>query len=167
MSYKLKPRLGSAIASTILSFFSGVLLVGVDNAQAAVLTYNFSALVVASGFFKVDNSSLTGIDFERIAVSEGKLYGFTFPELGSKKQYDNLVGATAIFAQGDFLGLYASGSDSGIRDHIIPPDDPDGPWFLRVEGSAYWSIGGTSGSWSRVLAHRQVNYSGSRCYEVQ
>jgi hypothetical protein len=35
------PRLGSAIASTILSVFSAVSLVGVDKAQAAVLTYNF------------------------------------------------------------------------------------------------------------------------------
>ncbi len=158
MSHKQRPRLGSAIASTILSLFSAASLVGVDKAQAAVLTYKINLDGQGSGFLKVDNSSLTGIDFERIAVSEGKLYGFTFPELGSKKQYDNLVGATAIFAQGDFLGLYASGSDSGIRDHIIPPDEPDGPWFLRVEGSAYWSIGVTSGSWSRELVHRQVNY---------
>jgi hypothetical protein len=37
------PRLGSAIASTILSLFSGVSLVGVDKAQAAVLTYTFDA----------------------------------------------------------------------------------------------------------------------------
>jgi len=158
MSYKHMPRLGSAIASTILSVFWAVSLVGVDKAQAAVLTYNIDMEGGGSGFLKVDNSSLTGTDFEGISVSEGRMYGFTFPELGSTKEYDNLAGALAIFREGEFLGVQASGSDYAIRDHIIPPDDPDGPWFLRVEGSAYWSIGGTSGSWSRVLAHRQVNY---------
>jgi NADH/NAD ratio-sensing transcriptional regulator Rex len=73
MSYKLKPRLGSAIASTILSLFWAVSLVGVDKAQAAFLTYNFDAEGQASGFFKVDNSSLTGIEVEEIAVSQGRL----------------------------------------------------------------------------------------------
>jgi hypothetical protein len=43
MSYKQMPRLGSAIASTILSLFSAVSLVGVDKAQAALLTYNLDA----------------------------------------------------------------------------------------------------------------------------
>jgi hypothetical protein len=41
MSHKQMPRLGSAIASTILSLFSAVSLVGVDKAQAAVLHYQF------------------------------------------------------------------------------------------------------------------------------
>ena len=71
MSQKLMPRLGSAIASTILSVFWAVSLVGVDKAQAAVLTYNFDADSYASGFFNVDNSSLTGIEVEEIAVSQG------------------------------------------------------------------------------------------------
>jgi len=67
------PRLGSAIASTILSLCSAVSLVGVDKAQAAVLTYNFKIEGVGNGFFKVDNSSLTGIGEEQVAVSEGRL----------------------------------------------------------------------------------------------
>jgi hypothetical protein len=46
------PRLGSAIASTILSVFWAVSLVGVDKAQAAVLTYNFDAEGAASGFLR-------------------------------------------------------------------------------------------------------------------
>ena len=79
MSYKLRPRLGSAIASTILSVFSAVSLVGVDKAQAAVLTYNIGGSS-SSSFFKVDNSSLTGIGVEAIAVSEGRFYGFTLDE---------------------------------------------------------------------------------------
>ena len=84
MSQKPRPRLGTAIASTILSLFSGVLLVGVDKAQAALLTYTFDAgnpfysPPGSRSFLKVDNSTLTGIGVEEIAVSEGRLYGYTF-----------------------------------------------------------------------------------------
>jgi hypothetical protein len=93
------PRLGSAIASTILSLFSGVSLVGVDKAQAAFVTYNFQAYDgEASGVFKVDKSSLTGIDFEGIAVSEGRLKTYLTV---TKDDYD-LVGATALFYQGEW-----------------------------------------------------------------
>ena len=60
MSHKLLPRLGSAIASTILSLFWAVSLVGVDQAQAAVFTFNFDC-DDATGVFKVDNFSITGI----------------------------------------------------------------------------------------------------------
>jgi hypothetical protein len=60
MSQKQMPRLGGAIASTILSVFSAVSLVGVDKAQAALLTYNFDVWGGGGGFLKVDNSSLTG-----------------------------------------------------------------------------------------------------------
>jgi hypothetical protein len=74
MSYKQMPRLGSAIASTILSLCSAVSLVGVDQAQAAVLTYNFQIENgVGGGSFKVDTSSLTGIGYEEVFVSEGIL----------------------------------------------------------------------------------------------
>ncbi|TAH27991.1 MAG: hypothetical protein EAZ10_07265 [Oscillatoriales cyanobacterium] len=58
MNQKQRQRLGSAIASTILSL-AAVSLVGVDKAQAAVLTYNFQ-VAGSSGFFKLSNSSLTG-----------------------------------------------------------------------------------------------------------
>ena len=52
------PRLGSAIVSTILSY-AAVSLVGVDQVQAAVLTYNFQVEEGGgSGFFKLSNSSL-------------------------------------------------------------------------------------------------------------
>ena len=161
MSHKQMPRLGSAIASTILSLFSGVLLVGVDKAQAAVLTYNFRMGGPGSGFLKVSNSSLTEIGFggfQQTSVSEGRMYGFTFPELGSQKEYDNLAGVLAIFREGEFFGVQASGGDYAIRDYIIPPDQPYGPQFFRREGSAHWSISGTSASWSTELVRRQVNY---------
>jgi len=78
MNHKQRQRLGSAIASTILSLFSGVLLVGVDKAQAANLTYNF---LDSRNFFKVNTSSLTGIGYEGIAVSEGRVYSFTLGSL--------------------------------------------------------------------------------------
>jgi len=162
MSYKLMPRLGSAIASTILSVFSAVSLVGVDKAQAALLTYNFHMdRGPGSGFLKVSNSSLTEIGFGGFSlgtVSEGRMYGFTWAELGSEKEYDNLAGVQAIFREGEFFGVQASGGDSAIRDYIIPPDEPYGPLFFRREGSAYWSISGTSASWSTELVRRHVNY---------
>ena len=140
MSQKQLPRLGSAIATTILSLFSSVLLVGVDKAQAAILTYNFQ---VDSGrdsnlnFFKVNNSSLTGIGEEYIRVSEGRLYGFT---VGSK-EYDNLAGAGALFYEGDFLGLNAYGSDYATSSElIIPPDEPGGPLYIQSTRNISWSI---------------------------
>jgi hypothetical protein len=123
MSYKLLPRLGSAIANTILSY-AAVSLAGVDQAQAAVLAYNFQVQVkdigiqaifssdIESGFFKVSDSSVTGIGVEEIAVSEGRFYGFTFgsPFEESKEYYD-LAGAKAVFYQGVFRGLNARGTD--------------------------------------------------------
>jgi hypothetical protein len=161
MSNKLKPRLGSAIATTILSVFWAVSLVGVDKAQAALLTYNIDVgNGGGSGFLKVDNSSLTEIDVEGFSVgtvSEGRLYGFTFPELGSQKEYDNLAGVLAFFYEGEFSGVQASGGDSAIRDYIFP-DEPEGPLLYRFEGSANWSISGTSASWSRQLVRRRLNY---------
>jgi hypothetical protein len=134
-------------------------LVGVDKAQAALLTYNIDVWGGGSGFLKVDNSSLTG-GFEEFSfgtVSEGRLYGFTFPELGSQKEYDNLAGVLAIFREGEFFGVQASGGDSAIRDYIFP-DEPEGPLLYRFEGSANWSISGTSASWSRQLVRRRLNY---------
>jgi hypothetical protein len=136
MSQKLMPRLGSAIASTILSVFWAVSLVGVDKAQAAKLSYNFDT-DAASGFFKVDNSSLTGIEVERIAVSEGRLYTFTLaPYKKQPKEYYDLAGATAYFYQGDFRGLRASGSDE-----LTPEDN-----IIVDEGVTYYTdnIGGLS-----------------------
>src|SRR4028118_1528208 len=113
MSQKLMPRLGSAIASTILSVFWAVSLVGVDKAQAAVLTYH--SLDNSSNFFKVNNSSVTGIGVEYVTVSEGRFYGFTLGSFfeGSKQYYDLGQRATAVFDRGDFLGLQAGGSDYG------------------------------------------------------
>jgi hypothetical protein len=142
MSHKLLPRLGSAIASTILSLFSGVLLVGVDKAQAAVLSFNFNVDEgVGSGFFKVSDSSLTRIGLEQVAVSEGRLNTILIIDylgLEGKKYYD-LAGATALFYQGDFRGLSTGGGDSVTRE-INNPDDPNGPFYLNLRGRASWSI---------------------------
>ena len=122
------PRLRSAIASTILSLFSAVSLVGVDKAQAALLTYTFDADNLfysppgSRSFLKVDNSSLTGIEFEEIAVSEGRFYGYTFRR---SKEYQDLAGATALFYQGEFRGLNTGGGDDWIKEvndeGSIPP----------------------------------------------
>ena len=144
MSQKLMPRLGSAIASTILSVFWAVSLVGVDKAQAAQLTYNFNAEDYASGFFKLDNSSLRGIGLEEIAVSEGRLDTFlnlTYYLGETAKEYYNLAGFTVLFYQGEFRGLQASGSDYGTREYTNAPDEPGEPYSFKYSGGAAWSIG--------------------------
>ena len=126
MSNKYMPRLGSAIATTILSLFSGVLWVGVDKAQAAVLTYTFDAgnplNSPGRSFLKVDISSLTGIGVEQIAVSEGRFYGYTFR---GSKEYQDLAGVSAFFYEGDFRGLNTSGGDQVITE--VSYQDPGEP----------------------------------------
>jgi hypothetical protein len=140
MGQKLMPRLGSAIASTILSLFWAVSLVGVDKAQAANLTYNFDG-DDASGFFKVDNSSLRGIEVETIAVSQGRLYTWLTlaPYKRHPKEYYDLAGATALFYQGDFRGLRAFGSDELTpEDNIIV--DEGVTYYTNNSGGLQWSI---------------------------
>lgn len=163
MSQKLMPRLGSAIATTILSLFSSVLLVGVDKAQAAFLTYNFQAERGGSGFFKFNNSSLTGIGYEGIAVSEGRLNTYltaSFPDgnyqLQGKDYYD-LVGATVSFYQGEFRGLQARGGDTAIRESDLP-DVPGGPFYVKYEGTARWQMA-NNGPFSLFWGYKEVMIS--------
>jgi hypothetical protein len=141
MNHKQMPRLGSAIASTILSLFGAVSLVGVDKAQAAKFTYNFDAEGSASGFFKVDSPSLTGIEVETIAVSEGRLYTVLSlaPYKKQPKEYYDLAGATAYFSQGDFRGLNASG-----YDYFTPEvwEDLGVTYYTNYGGGLSWSLGG-------------------------
>jgi len=154
MNHKLLPRLGSAIASTILSLCSAVSLVGVDKAEAAVLTYNF--LDNSSNFFKVNNSSLTGIGEEDIPISEGRFYGFT---VGGKKYYD-LAGFIAVFDQGDFRGLHANGSDYATSELIIPPEE-GGPLYIQWNSNASWYINTYKTSdttWTSVLNGHSERY---------
>jgi len=147
MSYKLRPRLGSAIASTILSVFGAVSLVGVDKAQAALLTYNFHEKTYGyNGFFTVDNSSLTGRGVEYVLVSEGIFNGFPIgPGLYlDDYNYNNLTErARAVFYQGDFRGLQAADSVNGfIGKYYSPGEIPGLPYgqYWEARGSAYWEI---------------------------
>ena len=149
MSYKLRPRLGSAIASTILSVFSTVSLVGVDKAQAAVLNYTFQIENGGgSGFFTVDNSSLTGIGVESVLVSEGIFNGFPFPVgpglYWDNYNYNNLAEtASAVFYQGAFRGLQAADSVNGFRGYYYYPNEIPGlPYgqYSEARSSAYWEI---------------------------
>src|SRR4028118_620672 len=141
MNHKQMPRLGSAIASTILSLFWTVSLVGVDKAQAAILNYTFDAEGQASGFFEVDNSSLTGIEVEEIAVSQGRLYTWLTlaPYKRQPKEYYDLAGATAYFYQGNFRGLRARG-----EDYFTPEDniweDEGVPYYTDYGGGLSWSM---------------------------
>jgi hypothetical protein len=142
MNHKQMPRVGSAIASTILSVFWAVSLVGVDKAQAAKLSYNLDA-DVASGSFKLDNSSVTGIGVEQIAVSEGILYTVLTlaPYKRQPKEYYDLAGFRAVFVQGEFRGLEAYGEDYLTpEDNIIPADELGGPYYTDNSGGLYWSI---------------------------
>jgi len=158
MSYKLMPRLGSAIASTILSVFWAVSLVGVDKAQAAVLHYTFdtgpSVFAAPSrgiSYFKVDNSSVTGIGYEGseyIPVSEGRIYGYT---VGDREYYDlEGLGARALFYQREFRGLYARGADYWTETIIFSPDVQGGPLYIERSRSLSWSLDSRFGD-SRVL----------------
>jgi len=157
MSYKLMPRLGSTIASTILSLFSAVSLVGVDKAQAAVLTYKIGDSSSLS-FFKVDDSSVTGIEYEDIVVSEGRLYDFTLSVTGAKQYYD-LAGAIARFTEGDFRGLIARGGDLLTHGYIMTPDEPGGtPLYLVEERHIFWEIYYTSFFAHSEHSLRSFNY---------
>jgi hypothetical protein len=158
MNHKLMPRLGSAIASTILSLFAGVSLVGVDKAQAAILTYQIN--YDDRSYFKVDTSLLTGIGYEgheQIPVIEGRLYDFTLGVTGAKEYYD-LATATAQFIEGDFRGLWASGSDYVAHESISAPDEPGGTFYWLDETSISWQIYFTSsyGYWAN--SRRHFNY---------
>jgi hypothetical protein len=135
-------------------------VVGVDKAQAALLTYNFSTQG-ASGFFKFSNSSLRGIDFEEIAVSEGTLNTFLTASASSyglegKDDYD-LAGAIALFYQGAFRGLQASGGDYAIRE-IDLPDVPGGPFYIKYEGTASWQMA-NNGPFSLFWGYKEVAIS--------
>jgi hypothetical protein len=163
------PRLGSAIASTILSVFWAVSLVGVDKAQAAVFTYNFDAgqTQTISGFFKVDDSSLTGIGEEHIAVSEGRAdilayssLNLTFGDERAKEHYYNLAeGARAVFYQGVFRGLSARGGYS-VGKYIYGVDEQSGPFSFYYSGSASWSIDTLSADmmWISFLSESKEAY---------
>ena len=164
MSHKLLPRLGSAIASTILSY-AALSLVGVDKAQAAVLTYNFQVEKGGgSGFFKFSDSSLTGIGYEKIAVGEGR---FNTPIRIYKNDYD-LAGAIVLFNQGNFRGLQASGGDYATSE-IDVPDGLGGPYYLKFDSRANWYMGteeaSSLGTWASYFSGaREAIYSTSEGY---
>ncbi|MCY7385394.1 MAG: PEP-CTERM sorting domain-containing protein [Microcoleus sp. CAN_BIN18] len=137
MNQKQRQRLGSAIVSTMLSF-AALSLAAVDKAQAAVLTYNFQVEQGGgSGFFKLSNSSLTGIGSEQIAVGEGR-FNTTITASASKNYYD-LAGAIALFFQGDFRGLQTGYYEREIRE-IDLPDVPGGPFYAKYDSRAFWSM---------------------------
>ncbi|MCU0543560.1 MAG: hypothetical protein MUE44_15515 [Oscillatoriaceae cyanobacterium Prado104] len=151
MNRKQKQRLARAIGTTILSY-AALSLAAIDKAQAAVLTYNFQVGDNGgSGFFKFDNSSLTGIGDERVGVSEGRFNTFltatdSYYGVQGKNYYD-LVGATVVFFEGEFRGLQARGSDSAssreITTFFVPGtvrDPGPGPYNVTYDISANWSM---------------------------
>lgn len=137
MNRQHRQRLQRAIASTILSL-AAVSLAAVDQAQAAVLTYNFQVEQGGgSGFFKLSNSSLTGIGSEQIAVGEGRFN--TFATASASTNYYDLAGAIALFFQGDFRGLQTGDYEREIRE-IDLPDVPGGPFYVKYDSRASWSM---------------------------
>jgi hypothetical protein len=162
MSYKLRPRLGSAIASTILSVFSAVSLVGVDKAQAAVLSFNFHEETYGyNGFFKVDDSSLTRIGVEEVRVSEGIFLGFRLgPHLFTTNYpyYILTQRARAVFYQGAFRGLEAADANEGWRAKFYPSQLPAefADYYGHYYGESSWYA-----SWdSRARASWQITTRG-------
>ncbi|MGL5060092.1 MAG: PEP-CTERM sorting domain-containing protein [Microcoleus sp.] len=143
MNQKQRQKLARAIGTTVLSC-AALLLATVDKVQAAILTYNFGVGGGGpSGSFKFNNTSLTNIGVEQLAVSEGKLNNFTasFSNYGLQgKDYYDLAGAIALFYQGEFRGLQASGNDSSISEINIPAGAPGGPYSIKYEGRAFWSM---------------------------
>jgi hypothetical protein len=122
-------------------------LVGVDQAQAAVLHYTFHEKTYGyNGFFTVDTSSLTGIGVEEVTVSEGIFKGFPLAPflLEENYNYNNLrEKARAVFYQGAFRGLEAGDGNGGWRGKIYLPGElswePQGyEWYAT--GSASWEI---------------------------
>jgi hypothetical protein len=138
------PRLGSAIASTILSVFSAVSLVGVDKAQAAVLSFNFHEKTYGyNGFFKVDDSSLTRIGVEEVTVSEGRFFGFRLAPFLFKNYSEGYIlreRARAVFYQGAFRGLEAADADEGWRPKFYPSQLPAefADYYGRYYGESSW-----------------------------
>jgi hypothetical protein len=130
------PRLGSAIASTILSY-AALSVAGVDQVQAAVLTFNFQVEEGGgSGFFKLSNSSLTKTGLEALAVSEGRFNTLTASQ---GKTYYDLAGAIALFFKGEFRGLQASGGDREIRalgGHYYTKYDRMASWSMKTYGAS-------------------------------
>ena len=160
MSQKLRPRLGSAIASTILSY-AAVSLVGVDKAQAANITYGFQVENTGtSGVFKFNNSSLTGRGVEEIEVSEGRIdtFNLTYYFGGQAKEYYDLAGFKVFFYQGDFRGLLARGGE------YFSPNVQGEPYPFMYTGSASWSMatnGLTYDTWTSYFqGYKEVIYQG-------
>ncbi|MCC3407272.1 MAG: PEP-CTERM sorting domain-containing protein [Microcoleus sp. PH2017_10_PVI_O_A] len=97
------------ISGTILTIAAG-LVTEIPKAQAAVLTYNFTASTTGwttgnySGFFKFDNSSLTGIGEEIVPISEGI---FNFVDAENKPDSYNLKSAKKSNFQGG-VGFWAA-----------------------------------------------------------
>jgi len=155
MSHKQMPRLGSAIASTILSLFSAVSLVGVDKAQAAVLTYKID--YSDRSYFKMDTSLLEPVveveEYEATSVLEGRLYEYT---LAGGKAYYDLAGASILFYQGELVGLnMVTGSDY-VRDEFnFPGDELDPPFYGVFTRSIYWYI---------IASNLYGSYEESRSY---
>jgi hypothetical protein len=151
--------------------FWAVLLVGVDKAQAAVLTYNFETeWGEASGFFKVDNSSLTGtgIEVEGIAVSQGRLYTWLTSGYNSykrqPKEFFDLAGATAYFYQGNFRGLGASGFDALTPEDNIIVDEGE-TYYTDYDGYVVWDLATNTSDemWPSVFAGHYAVILGSCC----
>jgi hypothetical protein len=139
-----------------------VSLIGVDKAQAAVLTYQIN--YDDRSYVKVDTSLLTGIGYEgsgyeQIPVIEGRLYDFTLGVTGAKEYYD-LATAIAHFFERDFRGLWASGGDRVTQGYIyIPtPDESGTPFYMVEERYTSWDINFSGFSSYFEYSRRYFNY---------
>lgn len=109
-----RKKLAVAIASTALSY-GAIATLEAPKAEAAVLTYSFK-VGLGNGSFTFDNSSITGIGFEDVTISEGTLSFFYEPRIWRTKKEYNLAGEIVRLYKGELVGLIAQGKEvySGI-----------------------------------------------------
>ena len=107
-------KLAVAIASTALSY-GAIATLEAPKAEAAVLTYSFN-VQLGKGSFTFDNSSITGIGFEDVTISEGTLSFFKVPHWWQTDKEYNLAGEIVRLYNGELVGLIAQGKEvySGV-----------------------------------------------------
>ncbi|MCU0546215.1 MAG: PEP-CTERM sorting domain-containing protein [Oscillatoriaceae cyanobacterium Prado104] len=140
MNNKTLNKFRGIIGSSIIAIATG-LIAEIPKAQAAVLTYNFTANTTGwttgtySGYFKFDNSSLTGIGEEIVPISEGV---FNFVDAENKPDSYNLQSSKSTFE-----GRVSFGASPGLEGVEIAAYLLDGDFlglsFGRPTNSAFYT----------------------------
>jgi hypothetical protein len=112
MNNQILNKILGIISTTALAIATG-LVAEIPKAQAAVLTYNFTANTTGwttgnySGYFKFDNSPLTGIGEEILGISEAV---FNFVDAENKPYIYNFASSSKVSFGG--RDIFLSGSSA-------------------------------------------------------